>query len=558
MGDDKKRRDAEEETAGSDWRNALDAGLALLPEVLSAGLDRDARLQAETLLSLCHLLAFRLRTGSHVPLIGILGSANSGKSTLMNSIAGADISEVTPIPHQTIGPILAVPSDFAREAKDPSFLRPIAEEVERAAAGTGRLSGTPLSATAVEAWDATEMPFVLVDLPDLGTVDSREERQVALHMLPWLDRVILVVTEESFAQSDHEEIDGALKILHPERARAELYVALNRRHTRTTESEFASRLSSLHAFWADAAISTLPNLREGERFPGSETAPLVAESHARVTRVLERALRTLTSEVAADVEAVAIDRSREIALLTTRLKDEIRIASRFRKAFFHNDFRARLDSYSPWRLSINKIQAIMGKEPPPPTASVDLLAEAPVHRHVMGALQEIGSLVEDRLARLYGPAAKGQAPVVPKPDETAIRTDVADLVGRTNERARKDVETFLASLREDKKVKDPLWSLTAAVASTLFLVDLLVPSVGTLGTLALSGALSALGFGGVITSDVLRKIRTSRLKENFERDLQRILDERISSTLASEAVAGLDMTDLTRRIDQWSTGLPEE
>ena len=68
-----------------------------------------------------------------------------------------------------------------------------------------------------------------MDLPDIGTVDSREERQVALRMLPWLDRIVLLVTEETFAQEEHEDVAQALRNLRPERARADLFVVLNRR-----------------------------------------------------------------------------------------------------------------------------------------------------------------------------------------------------------------------------------------------------------------------------------------------------------------------------------------
>jgi hypothetical protein len=95
--------------------------------------------------------------------------------------------------------------------------------VDWAGTGTLGLSGAPDSAVVVPAWPRGESPFILVDLPDVGTVESRQERRVALRMLPWLDRVILLVTEESFAQAEHETIAQWLGSIHPERARSELF-----------------------------------------------------------------------------------------------------------------------------------------------------------------------------------------------------------------------------------------------------------------------------------------------------------------------------------------------
>ena len=538
----------------SPWNGPLIEGISILSDLLQAGLPAETEGRVETLLSLCHLLRFRTNTGCQLPLIGILGSANSGKSTLFNSVAGSDISKVTPIPHQTSGPILAVPLDFGEAAGDGSFLRPVVEEVEPASPGAAGLTGLPSTSTVVPAWDRGERPFILADLPDVGTVDSREEHRVAARLLPWLDRAILMLTEESFAQADHEEIERALQVLNPERARAELFVVLNRRHAATSDVEFESRMETVRSLWPGATISRLDHLKEGSRFSGTEAAPLVAESHARVSRILQDALCSLAAEVTAEMEALREARMRERLLLKSDIDREIQRACRFRKAFFSADFRQRLDAFSPWRTSLKRLRSMMGKEEPTEPAPPDLFHSESVQRHAIAAAREIRLLVAGHLESVTGRAGD---PEIPHVDEEAIRGAVDEFVPGINREARKHVEALLTSMQKDRRLKDPLWNTVAAVASTLFLVDLFIPSIGTLGTLAFSGALSALGFSGTLTSEMIRQLRTSRVRESFEQGLREILERSASRIVVSGPLLRLDLAELSKRFARWSKNLPE-
>ena len=116
----------------------------------------------------------------------------------------------------------------------------------------------------------------------------------------------------------------------------------------------------------------------------------------------------------------------------------------------------------------------------------------------------------------------------------------------------------MESLQEERKIKDPIWSAVAAVSSTVFLVDLVVPSVGTLSSIALSGLLSTLGFGGILTSDLMRKLRSTRLRESFESGMQEILVDLSSRLLETDSVHGLvDLSKQTRDLTQWTNTLPE-
>jgi len=545
----------------SPWPAALVEGLPVLAAVRSAGLGAPVETRAETLQTLCHLLLFRMRTRSPFPLIGILGNADSGKSTLLGSVAGREVSRVTPIPHQTTGPILAVPRSFAPSAADASFLRPVVEQVQWMPEETTGLSGSPQRAVAVPCWDAAARPFLLMDLPDIGTVDSLEEHQVALRILPWLDRLILLVTEETFAQGEHRELLEALGSLRPERARGELFVVLNRRHAVTTEQEFNERLEAVRRLWPQATVSSLPHLHRQRFFSAHDTAPLVSESHLRVIRILQAAVRNLADDLGVEVRAAGDQRQAQDRLLRDAVRRDIRGGCGFSKSFFSGDFRQRLEAFSPWNVSVKRVRSLLRNERSRAPSVVDLLAEAPVQRQVVEAAHRIRQRVlrhQERLAARPDNPPPASPPAAPVLDEERVRTQVSALVSLINGQARSEVESLLDSLQERHKIKDPIWGMLAGVSSSLLLLELVIPGFGTLSSMTFSGLLSALGFGGILTADMLRKLRTHRLRESFESGMQRILED-VAETLlpAGDPLSVRDVQERTRRLTAWIRRLPE-
>ncbi len=546
------------QTIEAPWEHALTRGVSMLSRFPFASVPPEAARKAEDLRSLCHLLRFRKQTGNTLPFIGILGNADSGKSTLFNSVTAASISLVTPIPHQTTGPILAAPSSFEEPALHESLLRPVVNRVELAPAETTGLSGDPMAAKVVPVWKSGDSPIVLIDLPDIGTVDSKEEKQVALRMIPWLDRIILLVTEESFAQADHEEVASSLQALRPERARADLFVVLNRRHSATDDAAFKSRLDKVRDLWPLSTVSTLPHLASGELFPSANTDPLTAEASARASRTLQEALRHLAMDVASGLQALSDERRREQLALEKSIHHEIGSACKFSRAFFSDEFRRRLDAFSPWRMSLKRIRSLLSDEARNEPPVVDLMAVEPVHRHLLKASRKIHRRIERHTERLAKEASVGSKPSIPEPGEEALRLAASHLVEETNRDTRRNVEALLASLQEERKIKDPIWSAVAALSSTVFLVDIIVPSVGTLSSIALSGILSTLGFGGIITSDLMRKLRSTRLRESFETGMRTILLEAANQLLESEPALGfLDLSGQAGELEQWTNTLPE-
>jgi len=536
----------------SAWSSALERGIDLLGDLLDKRPGRCTE-KVEILLGLCRLLDLRLRRPEAPALIGILGSANSGKSTLFNSIAGAEVSKVTPIPHQTLGTIIAASPRQSEFIKDESFLRPTIETLRWAENDASGLSGSPAEAVAVPVLDDDSGSFMLIDLPDVGTVESLQEQHIALRMLPWIDRVILLVTEESFAQANHEMIERTLSALHPPRARGELFVVLNRRHSRTTGPEFQARLDSLRGFWSDAAVSFLPHLESNARFGHQDFGPLVEEANPRVSRLLKQALVNLASELSVEIASIARERKHGREELRRAVAFKVSDASRFRKSFFSDEFLRRMDVFSPWRTSLARLKGLLGSEQPP-NEMVELLDSAPIKRHAHGVLARIRRDLQRGAQRL---ADDRETAAPPAGDLKALDEALDDLVERINSDARKDVDALLTQLQEQRKIKDPLWSLVTVVASTGLLVDLLLPSVGTLGTLTFSSALSALGLGGLLTSDLMRKLRTGKLRDTFERRMRELLGSQADSMLDSEPLNSLDLDAPAVGLQRWIDEIPE-
>ncbi|MDP8223298.1 MAG: GTPase [Candidatus Lernaella stagnicola] len=527
----------------SKTRPKYDEGVSLLSRLLAAYLPPELERRAEICLGLVGVGAFRSRRPGAPPLIGIVGSASCGKSTLFNSIPGAPIAAVTPIPHQTTGPIILAPKSFAESLEDPAFLRPLVERIDREAGDAANLTGSPEKAVAL---CRDDRPFILIDLPDIGTVESDEEKQLAVRILPWLDRVILMLTEESFAQAAHEAVQETLQEIHPDRARAEQYVVLNRRHAATSDAEFAARLETVRGLWPNASLSTLPHLADGESFAAADIDPLIAEASGRNQRMLAEALGNVAREVAEQVSTLADARRTELRRLELAADDEIRREARFRNAFFSSEFRKRLDSFSPWRASLGKMRSLFGNQP---EVSIDaLLAAEPVVRHATEIATQVRSMLHRRLARLYDDASFD----IPAPDEAALRKAVEAVVAKTNERARRDVEALLAGLREDRKLKSPLWTVTTGVAAALFLGDLVLPGVGSATSAALLGLLSALGLSKSVHAEIMQRVRTSRVREAFEDDLRQVVRRACEPLLQAASPGGGDLQELAKQLTQWA------
>ena len=139
-------------------------------------------------------------TGRRLCLTAIVGGASSGKSTVFNNLLEGHIaSRITARGHSTLGPILALPEHAGELLEDvghgpstrlfPGFQR---TPVELDADTSGRSDAVTIVSHAVDAL----RDVVLVDLPDFSSQEACHEGDIALSLLPWFDKIILVVDNE--------------------------------------------------------------------------------------------------------------------------------------------------------------------------------------------------------------------------------------------------------------------------------------------------------------------------------------------------------------------------
>lgn len=132
------------------------------------------------------------------PMVAIVGGASSGKSTVFNNLLrGAQTSRVTAKGHATRGPIAAIHESRRDEAEAafevgllfPSFERRPTTLNEGAQGEPGCLH--------IVYHNIPELRDVfLVDMPDFTSEPARQEGDIAMAMLPWFDRLIVLVDHE--------------------------------------------------------------------------------------------------------------------------------------------------------------------------------------------------------------------------------------------------------------------------------------------------------------------------------------------------------------------------
>jgi len=147
--------------------------------------------------SACAAACFKRNTPAAPAVVGLVGGASSGKSTVFNSLIGEQVSRVSAHAHETLGAVAAVHRSNAER---------VVSWIERGALfskheavvldGASRSSGQ-LGAVEVHAHDADALrAVVIVDLPDVTSSLSAEQGSVTATLLPWFDGVVVVVDEE--------------------------------------------------------------------------------------------------------------------------------------------------------------------------------------------------------------------------------------------------------------------------------------------------------------------------------------------------------------------------
>ncbi len=131
-------------------------------------------------------------------LVAVMGGASSGKSTLFNNLLDGHLaSRITARGHATRGPVLAVHEDhrdllerlLTQERLLPD-LRRVAVEID------DNVSGDPDAVAIFYHAIAALRDLLLFDMPDLTSQAAATEGEVALTLLPWFDRLMVVVDPE--------------------------------------------------------------------------------------------------------------------------------------------------------------------------------------------------------------------------------------------------------------------------------------------------------------------------------------------------------------------------
>ncbi len=183
-------------TMMTDMADAADQHLTLLsnPATLRRLVDLDLGWDT-TDLHAAATLRFKLTIAEAPRIVGLLGGASSGKSTLFNSLAGREISSISAHAHETTGPIAGAvePEQLAGWMNQNLAFPDLTPHVLlNGATSSGRYDTLTVAPLARPAWDGR----ILIDTPDVTSLMSADEGSVTRRLLPWFDALIVVVDEE--------------------------------------------------------------------------------------------------------------------------------------------------------------------------------------------------------------------------------------------------------------------------------------------------------------------------------------------------------------------------
>lgn len=159
-------------------------------------------------------------------LAAVVGGASSGKSTLFNNLLGGRLaSRVTARGHATLGPILA--AHESRQALVERLLtaRYLWPTLKHAPIDIdANEPGSPLAALTVFHDVDALRDVLLVDTADFTSEDARSEGDLTLSLLPWFDRLIVVIDHERWF--DRQSISELKR--HASRLGQDRFVVFNR------------------------------------------------------------------------------------------------------------------------------------------------------------------------------------------------------------------------------------------------------------------------------------------------------------------------------------------
>lgn len=221
---------------------------------------------ARLLLNFAQAAAFRIQIGPDRPaLVGLIGCTGTGKSTLFNSLAEAEISETSWKAHNTRGPIALMHREFlsrlqSLESQQGALLFPRLERETLSGTGDPNAAGSvtrlAMASTDNDRWRR----LAALDLPDINTTLARDENLIALELMVWLDAVIFLVDEETLFHRDY-----ALPAQRTASLQQQRLCVLNNRGRDRLERDHPD-IAKVQALFGADRLFVLSEIKEGKRF----------------------------------------------------------------------------------------------------------------------------------------------------------------------------------------------------------------------------------------------------------------------------------------------------
>ncbi|MGV8976650.1 MAG: GTPase [Cellulomonas sp.] len=251
----------------------------------------------------------RMALSGEYTVVALAGSTGSGKSSLFNSLAGADLA-VPGVRRPTTGQAMAAVWPAPTALDSSGVPARLAEPFARSAANTRRggahalldwlevdqrhvLAGAAAGSEQQPAGEGVATGLVLLDLPDHDSVETAH-RVRAERLYERVDLLVWVVDPQKYA-------DAALHVryLRPLAAHADVVVLVLNHADRLNPEERAGCLADLARLAAQDGLGTVPVLATSAR-----TGAGVAELRERLAEAADRRAAA-TDRVRADVRTAA-------------------------------------------------------------------------------------------------------------------------------------------------------------------------------------------------------------------------------------------------------------
>ncbi len=500
----------------------------------------------------------RLRTMEAPLLMVVGGSTGAGKSTLVNSLLGAEVSPAGVLRPTTRAPVLAHhPTDgpwFAGDQILPGLPRSTGGE-----AGAGVLVLVPT--------DALPEGLALLDAPDIDSV-AAENRALAAQLLAAADAWLFVTTAARYADAVPWEL------LHAARDRGTALALVLDRVPDDAAAEVTAHLREMLAErgLGGTEVLVVPEARlEDALLPAAALAPvrewldrLAADAHAR-TALIERTLsgalasvgpRAAAVATAVEAEAAVAARLRaeataEYARAHEEFEEALRsgtllrgeVLARWHEVIGTGDFMRALETRVAW--ARDQIRSAVTGRP-----AADAEVRAAVETSVESLVRAAAERAAERAARAWGDDAAGRTVLAQERGLEHPSSGLAERVEREVRDWQRGVFELVRTEAAGKRTTARLASLGVNAAGLTVMLAVFVQTGGLTGAeVVVAGGTSAAAqkvLEAIFGDQAVREL-AARARENLLSRVRVLLDDeaaRYEAALArlladTDAVAAL-------------------